>query len=53
MKKIAILFIIAFCSLQMLGQNITPSRIKYFNDSIYNGKVKIEQHASLKNFMET
>ncbi|MBQ3990151.1 MAG: hypothetical protein II630_04855, partial [Bacteroidales bacterium] len=53
MKKIAILFIIAFCSLQMLGQNITPSRIKYFNDSIYNGKVKIEQDASLKNFMET
>lgn len=40
-------------ALQMLGQNINPSRIKYFSDSIYNGKVKIEQDAALKNFMET
>ncbi|MBR3945767.1 MAG: hypothetical protein IKJ56_01550 [Bacteroidales bacterium] len=53
MKKFVIIFIIAFCSLQMMGQNITPSRIKYFSDSCYNGKVKVEQDAALKNFMET
>ena len=53
-KRIAILlFIMVICSVQMSGQNITPSRIKYFSDSIYNSKVKIEQDASLKNFMET
>ena len=39
--------------MQMLGQNITPSRIKYFSDSTYNGKVKIEQDYAVKNFMET
>lgn len=54
MKKIVILLIImVFCSLQMMGQNINPSRIKYFNDSTYNGKVKVVQDASLKLFMET
>ena len=36
----------------MFGQGITPSKIKYFSDSCYNGKVKVEQEYSLKNFME-
>ena len=53
MKKIAILFTITICALQLFGQNITPSRINYYNDSTYNGKVKVEQDAALKNFMET
>ncbi len=52
MKRIIVLLIISLCCYCVFGQDITPRRIKYFNDSTYNGKIKIHQDASLKNFME-
>lgn len=53
MKKIAIILIILFSTFTAFSQNITPSHIKYFSDSVYNGKVKIKQDAAVKHFMET
>ena len=53
MKKALILFVIIFCTITAIGQNITPSGIKYFSDSVYNGKVKIKQDPAVKHFIET
>jgi len=52
MKKTITIIIVIFSALQIYGQNITPSRIKYFSDSVYNGKIKIEQTSSVRNYME-
>lgn len=54
MNKTFILLIIGtLISGIMLAQNIEPEEVSYFNVSAYNGKVKIEQSASLENFVET
>lgn len=53
MKKILLLILVIFVAFSANSQNITPTRVKYFSDSVYNGKVKIKQDVALKNFMET
>ncbi len=54
MNKIFLLIIIGtFVSGLLIAQNITPEEVRYFNGSAYNGKIKIEQGASLENFIET
>lgn len=52
-KTVLILFLLILTSIIMLGQNIEPIKIGYFNSNAYNGKVSITQDAQLENFMET
>ncbi|MDD2385296.1 MAG: hypothetical protein PHP52_00775 [Bacteroidales bacterium] len=52
-KTLFILFSLILAGITMLGQNIEPVEIGYFNSNAYSGKVSITQDVKIENFMET
>ncbi|MDD4150917.1 MAG: hypothetical protein PHE33_12910 [Bacteroidales bacterium] len=52
-KTLLISFLLILTSIILLGQNIEPVSIEYFNSNAYNGKISITQNNQLENFMET
>ena len=52
-KTLLISFLLILTSIILLGQNIEPVSIEYFNPHAYNGKISITQNNQLENFMET
>jgi len=52
-KTLLISFLLILTSTILLGQNIEPVSIEYFNSNAYNGKISITQNNQLENFMET
>ncbi|MDD2634768.1 MAG: SPOR domain-containing protein [Bacteroidales bacterium] len=54
MRKLLFLSsILMLTSIIMLGQNIEPVAIEYFNPHAYNGKISITQDVKVKDFIET